>query len=61
CVSCGAKVSVGEDDLLIREVPSLKNSSYKGPKRRSNSFCYGAVVSAKGERFCSSGARSGLS
>ncbi|GJT39868.1 hypothetical protein Tco_0939733 [Tanacetum coccineum] len=37
CVSCGAELSVGEDDLLTREVPSLKNSSYKGPKRRSNS------------------------
>ncbi|GJT31436.1 hypothetical protein Tco_0911711 [Tanacetum coccineum] len=55
-VSCGAKLSVGEEDLLTREVPSLKNSSYKGPKRRSNSCCDRTVVSAEGKTFCSSGA-----
>ncbi|GJT13466.1 hypothetical protein Tco_0860508 [Tanacetum coccineum] len=42
-----AELSVGEEDLLTREVPSLKNSSYKGPKRRSNSCCDGTVVSAE--------------
>ncbi|GKG06872.1 hypothetical protein Tco_0329841, partial [Tanacetum coccineum] len=61
CVSYGAELSVGEEDLLTREVPSLKNSSYKGPKKRSNSRCNGTVVSAEGETFCSSGAGSGLS
>ncbi|GKA14343.1 hypothetical protein Tco_0693989, partial [Tanacetum coccineum] len=50
--------AVGEEDLLTREVPSLKNSSYKGPKRRSNFCCDGTVVSAEGETFCSSGAGS---
>ncbi|GKG07751.1 hypothetical protein Tco_0330720, partial [Tanacetum coccineum] len=25
-VSCGAELSVGEEDLLTREVPSLKNA-----------------------------------
>ncbi|GJT44168.1 hypothetical protein Tco_1109961 [Tanacetum coccineum] len=59
CVSCGAELSVGEEDLLAREVPALKNSSYKGPKRRSNSCCDGTVVSAKGETFCSSDAGQG--
>ncbi|GKA45747.1 hypothetical protein Tco_0738543 [Tanacetum coccineum] len=43
------ELSVGEEDLLTREVPSLKSSSYKGPKRRSNSCCDGAVVSHDGE------------
>ncbi|GJR79902.1 hypothetical protein Tco_0150687 [Tanacetum coccineum] len=55
-VSCGAELSVGEEDLLTREVPSLKNSSYKGPKRRSKSCCDRTVVSAEGKTFCSSGA-----
>ncbi|GKE82727.1 hypothetical protein Tco_1552727, partial [Tanacetum coccineum] len=54
-------LSVREEDLWTREVPSLKNSSYKGPKRRSNSCYDGTVVSAEGETFCSSGAGSGLS
>ncbi|GKF77145.1 hypothetical protein Tco_0229615, partial [Tanacetum coccineum] len=45
------ELSVGEEDLLTREVPSLKNSS----------CCDGTVVSAEGETFCSSGAGSGLS
>ncbi|GJT86099.1 hypothetical protein Tco_1067816 [Tanacetum coccineum] len=60
-VSFGIELSMGEEDLLTREVPSLKNSSYKGPKRRSNSCCDGTVVSAEGETFCSFGAGSGLS
>ncbi|GJT47020.1 putative reverse transcriptase domain-containing protein [Tanacetum coccineum] len=60
-VSFLIELSVGEEDLLTREVPSLKNSSYKGPKRRSNSYCDGTIVSAEGETFCSSGAGSGLS
>ncbi|GKE04497.1 hypothetical protein Tco_1396515, partial [Tanacetum coccineum] len=33
-----------EDGLFV-------NSSYKGPKRRSNSCCDGTVVSAEGENF----------
>ncbi|GJW87915.1 hypothetical protein Tco_0163255 [Tanacetum coccineum] len=60
CVSVEQELR-GEEDLLTREVPSLKNSSYKGPKRRSNSCCDGTVVSAEGETLCSSGAGSGLS
>ncbi|GKF06606.1 hypothetical protein Tco_0037274, partial [Tanacetum coccineum] len=40
-VSSLAESSMGEEDLLTREAPSLKNSSYKGPKRRSNSCCDG--------------------
>ncbi|GKA94949.1 reverse transcriptase domain-containing protein, partial [Tanacetum coccineum] len=60
-LSLDAEVLVGEEDLLTREVPSLKNSSYKGPKRRSNSYCYGTIVSAEGETFCSSGASPGFS
>nr|GEU98925.1 hypothetical protein [Tanacetum cinerariifolium] len=46
---------VGEKELLTLEEPALKNSSYKGPKRRSNSCCDGADVSAEGEMFCSWG------
>ncbi|GJU22931.1 hypothetical protein Tco_1156273 [Tanacetum coccineum] len=49
------ELSVGEEDLLTREAPALKNSSYKGPNRRSNSCYDGAVVSAEGETFCSCG------
>ncbi|GJS91495.1 sodium/hydrogen exchanger 6 [Tanacetum coccineum] len=60
-VSCCLELSVGEEDLLTLEVPELKNSSYKGPNRRSNSCCNGAVVSAEGETFCSWGARPELS
>ncbi|GJT38923.1 hypothetical protein Tco_0938788 [Tanacetum coccineum] len=48
-VSCCLELSVGEEDLLTLEVPLVKNSSYKGPNRRSNSCCDGAVVSADGE------------
>ncbi|GKA13132.1 hypothetical protein Tco_0692778 [Tanacetum coccineum] len=51
-VSCCLELSVGEEDLLTLEVPALKNSSYKGPKRRSNSCYDGAVVSAEGETCC---------
>ncbi|GKB58462.1 MAK10-like protein [Tanacetum coccineum] len=54
-VSCCLELSVGEEDLLILEVPAVKNSSYKGPNRRSNSCCDGAVVSADGETCCSWG------
>ncbi|GJU54539.1 hypothetical protein Tco_1228253 [Tanacetum coccineum] len=54
-VSCGAELSVGEEDLLTREVPVLKNLTYKGPKRRSNSCCDGTIISAEGETFCSWG------
>ncbi|GKE40819.1 hypothetical protein Tco_1464224 [Tanacetum coccineum] len=54
-VSCFLELSVGEEELLTLEVPALKNSSYKGPKRRSNSCCVGAVASAEGETFCSWG------
>ncbi|GJU96286.1 hypothetical protein Tco_1321042 [Tanacetum coccineum] len=61
CVSCCLKLLVGEEDLLTLEVPALKNSSYRGPKRRFNSCCDGAVVSAKGETFCSWGAGPELS
>ncbi|GJY81509.1 hypothetical protein Tco_0494260, partial [Tanacetum coccineum] len=50
-VSCCLELSVGEEELLTLEVPALKNSSYKGPKRRSNSCCDGTVVSAEGENF----------
>ncbi|GJS90502.1 hypothetical protein Tco_0773138, partial [Tanacetum coccineum] len=52
-VSCCLELSVGEEELLTLEVPALKNSSYKGPNRRSNSCCDGVVVSADGETFCS--------
>ncbi|GJX64322.1 hypothetical protein Tco_0666845 [Tanacetum coccineum] len=45
------ELSVGEEDLLTLEVPAVKNSSYKGPNRRFNSCCDGAVVSANGEHF----------
>ncbi|GJT62029.1 hypothetical protein Tco_1005562 [Tanacetum coccineum] len=45
------KVSVREEGSLTLEVPTVKNSSYKGPKSRSNSCCDGAVVSAEGETF----------
>ncbi|GKC99232.1 hypothetical protein Tco_1169507 [Tanacetum coccineum] len=54
-VSCYLELSMGEEDLLTLEVPALKNSSYKGPKKRSNSCCDGAVVSADGETFYSWG------
>ncbi|GKA19393.1 hypothetical protein Tco_0699308 [Tanacetum coccineum] len=60
-VSGCLELSVGEEDLLTLKVLALKNSSYKGPNRRSNSCCDGAVVSAKGEIFCSWGAGSELS
>ncbi|GKF18130.1 hypothetical protein Tco_0063048, partial [Tanacetum coccineum] len=46
----------GEEVLLTLEVPTVKNSSYKGPKRRSNSCCDGAVVYAEGETLRSYGA-----
>ncbi|GKF38436.1 hypothetical protein Tco_0118497, partial [Tanacetum coccineum] len=36
-LSCCLELSLGEEELLTLEVPALKNSSYKGPKRRSNS------------------------
>nr|GEY15078.1 hypothetical protein [Tanacetum cinerariifolium] len=52
CVSCRVELSVGKEDLLTLKVPKVKNSSYKGPNRRSNSCCDEVVVSAKGEIFC---------
>nr|GEY70609.1 hypothetical protein [Tanacetum cinerariifolium] len=60
-VSCCLELSVGEEELLTLKVHALKNSSYKGPKRRSNSCCDGAIVSAEGETFCSWGTGSELS
>ncbi|GJW26834.1 hypothetical protein Tco_0040645 [Tanacetum coccineum] len=61
-VSCGAELSVGEEDLLTREVPSLKNSSYKGPKRRSNSCCDGnsGMYLLRKKHLCSSGSGQGV-
>nr|GEV13623.1 hypothetical protein [Tanacetum cinerariifolium] len=53
CVSRCLELSVGEEDLLTLEVPALKNSSYRGPNRRSNSCYDGTDVSAEGETFCS--------
>nr|GEY17351.1 integrase, catalytic region, zinc finger, CCHC-type, peptidase aspartic, catalytic [Tanacetum cinerariifolium] len=46
---------VGEEDLLTLEVPVVKNSTYKGPNRRSNSCCDGTCASAKEETFYSWG------
>ncbi|GKE10375.1 hypothetical protein Tco_1413926, partial [Tanacetum coccineum] len=60
-VSYCLELSVGEEELLTLEVPAVKNSSYKGPKRISNSCCDGTVVSAKGETFCSWGTGTELS
>ncbi|GJS90637.1 hypothetical protein Tco_0773273 [Tanacetum coccineum] len=60
-VSCCLELSVGEEDLLTLEVPALKNSSYKGPNRRSNSCYNEVVVSTEGETFCSWGAGPELS
>nr|GEV84215.1 hypothetical protein [Tanacetum cinerariifolium] len=54
-VSCCLELSMREEDLLTLEVPTVKNSSYKGPNKRSNSCCDGTVVSAKGETFYSCG------
>ncbi|GKB38139.1 hypothetical protein Tco_0883081, partial [Tanacetum coccineum] len=48
-VSCCLELSIGEEDLVILEVPAVKNSAYRGPKRRSNSYCDGAIVSAEGK------------
>nr|GEV06601.1 hypothetical protein [Tanacetum cinerariifolium] len=54
--TCGVsrclELSVGEEDLLILDVPALKNSSYKGPNRRSNSCCDRTTVSAEGRTIC---------
>nr|GEX20267.1 hypothetical protein [Tanacetum cinerariifolium] len=44
-VSQCLELSLGEEDLLTLDVPALKNSSYKGPNRRSNSCCDGTDVS----------------
>nr|GEW67616.1 hypothetical protein [Tanacetum cinerariifolium] len=54
-VSYCLELSVGEQDLSTLEVPAVKNSSYKGPKSRSNSCCDEVVSSANGETFCSMG------
>nr|GEV16842.1 hypothetical protein [Tanacetum cinerariifolium] len=40
-----------EEGLLTLEVPAVKNSSYKGPNRRSNSCCDGTCASAEEETF----------
>nr|GEU39669.1 uncharacterized mitochondrial protein AtMg00810-like [Tanacetum cinerariifolium] len=48
-------MSMGEEDLLTLDVPALKNSSYKGPNRRSNSCCDGTIVSTEGRTFYSWG------
>ncbi|GKB03007.1 hypothetical protein Tco_0831096 [Tanacetum coccineum] len=50
-MSCCLELSVGKEDLLTLEVPAVKNSSYRGPNRKSNSCCDGDVVSAEGETF----------
>nr|GEZ13051.1 hypothetical protein [Tanacetum cinerariifolium] len=60
-VSRCLELPVKEEDLLTLEVPALKDSSYKGPNRRSNSCCDETIVSADGETFCSWGAGSELS
>nr|GEZ39284.1 hypothetical protein [Tanacetum cinerariifolium] len=52
-MSFGVELSMGEEDLLTLKVPAVKSSSYKGPDRRSNSCCDGAVESAEGETVCS--------
>nr|GFA99912.1 hypothetical protein [Tanacetum cinerariifolium] len=52
---------LGEEDLFTPEVPALKNSSYRGPNRRSKSCCDRAIVSTDGETFCSWGVRPELS
>ncbi|GJS06391.1 hypothetical protein Tco_0363187 [Tanacetum coccineum] len=52
-VSYCLELSMGEEDLLTLKVPALKNSSYRGPKRRSNSCCDESVVSAEEEKFYS--------
>nr|GEV55265.1 hypothetical protein [Tanacetum cinerariifolium] len=49
------ELKVGEEDLLTLEVPALKNSPYRGPKRRSNSYCDRVILAAKGETFYSWG------
>ncbi|GJW53068.1 hypothetical protein Tco_0097153 [Tanacetum coccineum] len=59
-MSC-VTLSVGEEDLLTPEVPTVKNSSYKGSNSKSKSCCDGAVVFAEGETFCSYGVRPELS
>nr|GEV00339.1 Gag-Pol polyprotein [Tanacetum cinerariifolium] len=61
CVSCCFEFLVREEDLLTLEVPALKILSYRESKRRSNSCCDTAVVSAKRETFCSWGAEPELS
>nr|GEU92195.1 retrovirus-related Pol polyprotein from transposon TNT 1-94 [Tanacetum cinerariifolium] len=52
---------VGEEDLLTLEVPAVKNSSYRGPNRRSNSCCNGTCASSEEEIFCRWGTGSELS
>nr|GEY17694.1 hypothetical protein [Tanacetum cinerariifolium] len=54
-VSCCLELSMGEEDLMTLEIPTVKNSLYRGSNRRSNSCCDGAVVSAEGETFYSWG------
>ncbi|GKE97905.1 hypothetical protein Tco_0021256, partial [Tanacetum coccineum] len=60
-VSGCLELSMREEDLLTLKVPVVKNSSYRGPNRRSNSCCDGAAVSADGETICSWGTRLELS
>nr|GFB23835.1 hypothetical protein [Tanacetum cinerariifolium] len=51
-VSRCLELSMGEENLLTLDVPALKNSSYKGPNRRSNSCSDETIVSAEGRTFC---------
>nr|GFC19850.1 hypothetical protein [Tanacetum cinerariifolium] len=60
-MSCGFELFKGDEDLLTLEVHAVKNSSYKGPNRRSNSYCNGTCASAEEETFCSWGTGSELS
>nr|GEW90389.1 hypothetical protein [Tanacetum cinerariifolium] len=49
CVSCCGELSKREEDLETLVLPAVKNSSYKGLKRRSTFCSDGAPVSAGGE------------
>nr|GFD02069.1 hypothetical protein [Tanacetum cinerariifolium] len=54
CVSCLLELLMGEEDLTHKE-PTVKNSLYKEPNRRSNSCCDGTCASAEEETLCSWG------
>nr|GEY80115.1 Gag-Pol polyprotein [Tanacetum cinerariifolium] len=51
CTGAQKELLMGEEDLLTLEEPAVKNSSYKGPNRRSNSCCDGTSASAEEETF----------